>query len=567
MAKNNRDHLEIKCNFYAKEMQISHKMSMLRVIGRSARRWKRIGERRRCGGIELAATPFMEWKLRRRDSADRSRGHRGGAVAAVSARKLAASLWQLAVTTNGGGSVRWRSGLFDRLGFEFCSSFPNPKFATEGVTKWDYHNSKAWDDIGYFQSNFKLTSIASTRQAELFKAKKRVNELKSERGWLRTKIKYCMKKLEEERGSWMRTEHHKICSIVKNLEDGVKRELKDRKKMDILNSKLLRDIAEAKLLARKFMHSHGKEKKARELFENMCSELAKEIEGYKAEIGALKSQRQKIQEEVEKERRMMQMSEVWREEQAQKKLVDAKLILENKFAEMNNLISDLKAFLSKSDSTTENVMSKAKVLRQSFDPVSIEGIKEFSCVVPKSDDIFTIEEDMCYNKSVCSNGSGMETVTEAEINSSRNLGENEFSVNKIRRSKCKSNRDTEQKFQKSESCEISSVSLNQSKKKGSSASKLQRTLPSNNKGTFKKILVDGNGRLSNRSRPSIVSLASSPKQVEVKIQRNPHVVRAMKGHIEWPRGIQRHGLAAANLLEDKLESQKTLLRSVLKQRR
>ncbi|KAI3456451.1 hypothetical protein Pfo_013114 [Paulownia fortunei] len=577
------------------------------------RRWKGIGGRRRWGGSELAATPFLEWKLRGGDSAGGSRGHLlgagGGAVAAVSARKLAASLWQLAATTNGSGSVRWQCGLlFDRLGFEFCSSMPIPKFATEGVTKWDYCNSRAWDDVSYFRSHVKLTSVASARQAELLKARKQVNELEAERGWSRTKIKYCMKKLNEERASWMRTEHQKMCSIVKNLEDGVKRERKNCRRMDIVNSKLLRDIAEAKLLARKLMHNLEKEKKARELLEDVCNELAKEIEGYKAEIGALRNQRKRIQEEVEKERKMLQIAEVWREEQAQMKLVDAKLILENKYAEMNNFIADLKAFLRKSNLTTDvNVMWEAKVLRQAFDPFNIQGIKEVSCMLPGN--MFTIIKDSqsneaegrnadhCFShdqayyasivhninpevndatrKSVCSNGltGGIETVTQAEIYSSPTLGESEGSVNKISSSKYMSNCDTKRNknehhgSQKSESSEISLVSLKQSKKKSSSACKLQRTLP-RNKDTCKTILIDGGGRLSTRSISSIVSLASPQRVLNegaVNVGGNPHVVRAMKGHIEWPEGIRRHGLAA-NLMEAKLESQKALLRNVLKQR-
>lgn len=41
-----------------------------------------------------------------------------GGGAAVSARKLAASLWQMAATTNCGEDVRWKCGLSDGLGFE-----------------------------------------------------------------------------------------------------------------------------------------------------------------------------------------------------------------------------------------------------------------------------------------------------------------------------------------------------------------------------------------------------------------------------------------------------------------
>ncbi|GFP91989.1 hypothetical protein PHJA_001343000 [Phtheirospermum japonicum] len=427
-------------------------------------RRKEIGGRRTCGGTERAATPFMERKL---DSADRNRGclhgDGGGAAAeAVSARKLAASLWYLAATTNGNGSVTW---LFDRLRFEI------PKSTTEGATKWDYCNSKARYNIGYFRSKFKSIDLVKTR--------KHLNEVESEK-----------MRLNEERASRMRTEHQKMCTIAKNLKGGVKSEKKNKNKIDIVNSKLVRDIAEAKLSARKFMRNLGKEKKARECLEDLCNRLAKEVEGYKAEIGALRSQQENILEEAEKERNLMQIAEVWREEQAQMKLIDVKLILENKFAEMNNVIAEFKAF------------SKNEV--------------------------------------------GIETVTQAEICSSRELFESEGSVNKIRRSKYVSNNIAHHGSKKSESSEISSVSLNQSEKKGTFGSnKLQRALPRNK----------GGGRVSNRTDKG-----------EVKIRINPHVVRAMKGHIEWPRGIERRCSAEADLLEAKLESQKIIMRNVLKQR-
>lgn len=470
---------------------------------------------------------------------------------------------------------------------------PIPKFGTEGVTKWDYCNSKAWDDDSYFQSHVKLTSAASARQAELFKARKHVNELEAEGGWSRMQIKHCMKKLNEERALRMRTEHQKMCSVIKNLADCVKRERKNCKKMDIMNSKLLRDIAEAKLSARRFIRNLEKEKKAREELEDVCNNLAKEIEGNKVEIGALRNHRKKIQEEIEEERTMLQIAEVWQEEQAQMKLADAKLILEDKYAEINNLIADVKACLRRLNLTTDvNVMSKAKVLRRDFDSVNIRADKNLTYTLPKSDNMFRIIKDSqtseaerrsadhCFShdqahyasiahhinpevkdatrKGVRSNGgfedvSCIETVSQAEIYSGRTPGESEGSVNKIRRRKHVSNCDAEHK-----------VSLMQPKKKGSFACKLQRALP-RNKDKCKTIVIDGS---SNRSISSIISVASPQRAAggrALDVRRNPHVVRAMKGHIEWPRGIQRHGLATS-LLEAKLESQKTLLRNVLKQR-
>ncbi|KAL0442930.1 UNVERIFIED_CONTAM: hypothetical protein Slati_2015700 [Sesamum latifolium] len=555
-----------------------------------------IGGRRRWVGTELAATPFVQWKLRGGDSA---------AQAAVSARKLAASLWRVSETNSDGGSARWQCGLFDRLRFEFCTSVPIPKIATEGVTKWDYCYSKAWDDVSCFRGQAEIlknnkdiatTPVASARCAELFKARKRINKLEAEQGWSRRKLKHFLKKLNEERASWIRTQHQKMCSMVKNLESDVKKEKRKCRKMDIMNSKLLNDITEVKLSATKFKQNFEKEKRARELWEDVCDELAKEIEGSKAEIEALRNGRARIQEEVEEERKMLQLVEVWREERSQMKLVNAKLMSEHKYAKMNNLILDLEAFLRPLNSTTDMAKEFSSEIEDS-QTCEAEVIRiADNCFSHYQADYGTFDAT---RKSVRSNGltdggsgfediSCQETLTQAEIYPTRTSGGSDHSVNKISRSKYKSNYEPEHKenahhgYERSESNEISSVSLKQSKKKKSSTvSKLQRTLPRND-GTCKTILTNGiSRRPSNGSISSIAPLASpqgvcderavngqdlvgqwrSPDQ-----RRNPHVVRAMKGHIEWRRGgIPRQG-SAANLLKAKLESQKMILRNVLKKR-
>ncbi|KAL0286217.1 UNVERIFIED_CONTAM: hypothetical protein Sangu_2745100 [Sesamum angustifolium] len=472
---------------------------------RSRSRRNGIGGRRRWAGTELAATPFVQWKLRGGDSAAQS---------AVSVRKLAASLWRVSATNSDGGSVRWQCGLL--IGSDLSASYvscllvivPTPKIATEGVTKWDYCYSKAWVDVSYFRGRAEIlknnqeiatTPVASARCAELFKARKRIN------------------KLEAEQGN---------------------------------SSRILK-----------------KEKRARELWEDVCDELAKEIEGSKAEIEALRNQHTRFQEEVEKERKMMQLVEVWREERSQMKLINAKLMSENKYTKMNNLIVDLEAFLRPLKSTADMV-------------------KEFSSEIEDSQ---TCEAEKArwfkwLNWVVVLRGetSCQETLTQAEIYPSRTSGGSDHSVNKISRRKYTSNYDAEHKenahhgYERSESNEISSVSLKQSKKKKSSTiSKLHRTLP-RNEDTCKTILTDGiSQRPSNQiglaagqgvcgeravAGQDLVGQWRSPDQ-----RRNPHIVRAMKGHIEWRRGIPRQG-SAANLLKAKLESQKMILRNVLKKR-
>ncbi|CAI9770339.1 unnamed protein product [Fraxinus pennsylvanica] len=84
---------------------------------------------------------------------------------------------------------------------------------------------------------------------------------------------------------------------------------------------------------------------ARELIEEVCDELAKEIGEDKAEVEAVRRESMKFLEEVEEERKMLQMAEVWREERVQMKLVDVKVMLEEKYSQMNMLIAFSHALL------------------------------------------------------------------------------------------------------------------------------------------------------------------------------------------------------------------------------
>ncbi|XP_057764884.1 uncharacterized protein LOC130985784 [Salvia miltiorrhiza] len=414
------------------------------------------------------ATPFLGWNQprRRRDS--------------VSARKLAASLWHLPA------AYQCRLS-FDRFGFQFCSSLPIPNL--EGATKWDFCDSKARHCAHEFHSS------ALAKQAQRNR----------------------MRKIDEERASTMRVrrEHHlMMCSAINNLAKGVRSERRICKNIDKMNSTLLRDIADAKLSAMKLIWSLRKEKKARDELEGACYDLAREIEARKAEIRALRDEQERIQLEVEEERKMLQTAEVWREEQAQMKLADANLILEDKYAEVNGLIADLKAFLTSSGSSSNaglNVSRKAEILRQTFNLVINQGVKGFKHSNPESHNTFAASKDAQTSEAERRSG-GHDQACDFASNTTRVKGRpnrssldmsGEVLVNKMSNLNAASTRN--------EASEICSVSLVQPK--GSSS------------------VIDGNSDRSIASR------------------KNPHVLRAMKGHIEWPWRMPRR-------LEAKLDRHK-----------
>ncbi|KAF3625151.1 putative peroxidase 42-like [Capsicum annuum] len=563
----------------------------------------------------------------------------GGEKMGVSARKLAAGLWHLAAEfasdDGGGGMKRLQCGSIHPL----PSWIPIPKSASEGATKWDPGRYKMSSEIDHPNGLVKLykdqhtatTSLAPALQVELVRARICIEELESERRRLGKKFKHFVRNLNEERTSWMRKECQKMHAVVDGLKDDLRRERRNCKQLDIINSKLLVGLADSKLSSRQYMHDYERERKSRESLEDVCSELVKEIEENRAEIEALRSERARLDEEVEEERKMLQLAEVWREERVQMKLIDAKLLLEEKYCLMSDLISEFQSFMRSNNEIVDMTdLVEVQVVKHVFDSLNIQEIKEFSSSSPISNGIYTpnegsvifeakkLETNECvgYNNpchssailiagtesrngamntsSECLNvfldhdeswkdASGRKTVTQAEDHFSNYTdGETEHSANGIDRGRyllCGKVNHEQTTGQSGpldfETSEISPVLPKKSKKKGSSFRKLWRSSLSNDD-LCKTISLDDSGKLSNGSIPNVDVILSENVPAERALDyqdfvshccsggpRNPHTARAMKGCIEWTRGIPKHGLKS-KLLEARIESQKLQLCNVLK---
>ncbi|KAL2322648.1 hypothetical protein Fmac_027027 [Flemingia macrophylla] len=372
---------------------------------------------------------------------------------AVSARKLAAALWRMPEAAAGDGGRRRGSGKIgeDRSGLgvqhgigpvdhqffsrqsgmmhgsamknpsqsphsisgikngHFCELKPSFQFtstAMEGVTKWDPVCLKTPDDEQHIYSQMKLldqkvstVSAVSALEAELEQARVQIQELETEHHSSKKKLEHVLKKVSEERASWRSKEHEKIRAYVDDIKSELSRERKSRQRIEIVNSRLVNELADAKLLAKRYMQDYEKERKARELIEEICEELAKEIGEDKAEIEAMKRESMKLREEVEEERKMLQMAEVWREERVHMKLIDAKVALDEKYSQMNKLVADLETFL-KSTNVNPNAkeMKEAWSLQQAAAAVDVQDIKGFSYEPPNPDDIFAIFEDVNFGE-------------------------------------------------------------------------------------------------------------------------------------------------------------------------
>ncbi|XP_068651462.1 protein BRANCHLESS TRICHOME-like [Aristolochia californica] len=101
---------------------------------------------------------------------------------------------------------------------------------------------------------------------------------------------------------------------IEDLKAEVEFERRLRKKAESLNRRLAKELSE--------------EMKAREGMKRVCKELENVIAADNAEI-------ERMKKEMEEERKMMRVAEVWREERVHMKLTEAKLLMDERLAELS----------------------------------------------------------------------------------------------------------------------------------------------------------------------------------------------------------------------------------------
>ena len=494
----------------------------------------------------------------------------------------------------------------------------------EGATKWDpvgwttaVETKKIYGSLKLLDHQVNTASMISSLEAELECARARVHQLETERHSSKKKLEQFLRKLSEEKAAWRSKEHEKIRAIMDEMRADFSRERKNRKRLEIVNSQLVNELADAKLSAKRYLQNFEKEKQARGLIEEVCDELAKELGEDKAEVEEMKRESLKFTEEVDEERKMLQMAEVWREERVQMKLVDAKVMLEEKYSQMNKLIGELESFLdSRGLSFDVEKMKRAEQLQQAAASVSIRDIRELTYEPPNQDDILSVFEDVHFvepdekdiqpctfsprslspdgvvydfrrishayvnqSDNLEEEGSEWETVTNLEEQGSNYSLEGSISsVNKncrhsnVSRSRADSEGIGDDGASVSEISEVCSGPARQLTEL-SSASKLWKSRPSNGDNFKIKSLEGSKGRLSNGTILSRDHGSSkggfSPSELGQEWSSpesgNSQIARGMKGCIEWPQNSQKKSLKT-KLLQARTESQKVQLRQVLKQK-
>ncbi|KZV16496.1 hypothetical protein F511_10108 [Dorcoceras hygrometricum] len=521
--------------------------------------------------------------------------------AAVSARKLAAVLWGLHLP-----GFPSHAGHDLGVQFDLSSQFPNSP--TEGVTKWDPVGLKRSNHIDQREISGLLISDL---ERELEHARARISELETERRSSEKKLEQFLLKLREERAAWRSRIHEKIRVSLHDMKAELSNEKKTRQRLEMVNSKLVNQLSEAKLSAKHYMQESEKERKARELIEEVCDELANEIGDDRDEAEAAKRESIKVQEDVEEERRMLQMAEVWREERVQMKLVDAKIMLEEKYLQMNKLVADLQTLLnSRSAIFDMEEIKKAELLCQASGSVNIQDVRDLRYEPPNSGDFFSVSEDSigesnkmeaepCLGSGPCDDSQihivspgvgllvndGACALSNAFISQSGELEEDtsewetashvedqgsSYSPDGSDPSVSRHFQDGNLPGSGEETIimDLGEVALvpTRNSKKALSISRLWRSHQSNNSDSCKILSADGKKvRPSNgaTTSPDHLSPSDLAEQVGSPVTGNPQATQGRKGCIEWPLGAQK-GSLKARLLEARMLNQNSPSRQVSK---
>ncbi|MED6196938.1 hypothetical protein PIB30_052015 [Stylosanthes scabra] len=188
-------------------------------------------------------------------------------------------------------------------------------------------------------------SLISALHTELERARLQVNQLIQEQRSDQNELSYLMKCFTEEKAAWKSKEQEIVEAAIESVAGELDVERKLRRRFESLNKKLGRELAETKASLLKVVKELESEKRSREIIEQVCDELSRDVSEDKSEIDKQKKLSTKLCEDAEKEKEMLQLTEMLREERAQKKLSEAKYQLEDKNAAVDKLRSQLEVFL------------------------------------------------------------------------------------------------------------------------------------------------------------------------------------------------------------------------------
>ncbi|GAB2242436.1 hypothetical protein Droror1_Dr00019211 [Drosera rotundifolia] len=180
-------------------------------------------------------------------------------------------------------------------------------------------------------------TLVSAIKVEIDRARIQINQAIQEHCFTNNEVDVLLKQFAAERAAWKSKEKERIHEALREL--GTEKRM--RRQAERLNKKLGSELANARADLSKATKDLDSERRAREVLEQTCNELARGIGEDRQEVEELKRESVKAREEVEEEREMLQLADVLREERVQMKLAEARYEFEEKTAALEKLRSEL----------------------------------------------------------------------------------------------------------------------------------------------------------------------------------------------------------------------------------
>ncbi|XP_073040482.1 uncharacterized protein [Primulina eburnea] len=251
-------------------------------------------------------------------------------------------------------------------------------------------------------------SLMSALQFELDRVCVQVNKLLKEQSLERGEIDLILKQFQEEKRIWKIKEGDRIHCAIKCISGELNKERKLRRQTERLNKKLGIELAEMKASLSVASKDLESEKRGRRLLEQVCEEMARGVGEDRAVVEQIKRRSDKVRQEVEKEREMLQLADILREERVQMKLSEAKYQFEEKNAVLDELRDELEAYLQfkktekqeKASPTFDKIKELEVYLRETlpglckFQSNDQENVEEFCKEYEPADDLHSIKFDL-----------------------------------------------------------------------------------------------------------------------------------------------------------------------------
>lgn len=189
-------------------------------------------------------------------------------------------------------------------------------------------------------------SAVKALKTELDRSRARMKELVRENEMNTREMERLMKKMAMEKFVRKIEERNRIKAAVQSIHEEFEVERALRKDSESLHWKLARELSEMKSLFSGCLRNLERERKARILLENLCSEFAKGIKSYEQEVRCLRRDDEYVEvKENSVDRLVLHISEAWLDECEQMKLAQSGSDLIERFSIVDRLGFDIETFL------------------------------------------------------------------------------------------------------------------------------------------------------------------------------------------------------------------------------